>query len=343
MPDLARTIRSRDCIHFPTLPGSGSGWRKEWIHFCVLGDELDAIFNLSLSGHPEPGAPLGPPRARILVLLYADGWSGGIEPVEPNDVHIRPGSVDVRMGTFSVAFDGVEYLLEGSLPRKGIEFSLRLLPRTAPLDMRSGAAIGEGRISWFVIPRLLASGTVRSGSKSFRLRNVPAYHDHNWGNWLWGHDFAWEWGFALPEDPAVPWAVVFDRTTNRPRTRSHEAMIAVWRGDTLWRLFSQDEVMVRRYGFVQPAGLSKFPEAMGLVAPELTTEIPEALEVRAERGGDSLNLVFRGNDPAQIVIPNETDLGVTIINEVPGPVEVTGTLKGERVEMTGRGVFEFLV
>jgi hypothetical protein len=45
---------------------------------------------------------------------------------------------------------------------------------------------------------------------------------------------------------------------------------------------------------------------------------------------------------AQIVVPNETDLGETIINEVVGKFQAEGRVKGEEVSFAGEGFFEFL-
>jgi hypothetical protein len=81
---------------------------------------------------------------------------------------------------------------------------------------------------------------------------------------------------------------------------------------------------------------------MALVAPESTTDIPRTLDIRAIAGGDSLLCHFEAEDVAQIVIPNETDLGITILNEVTGHLELEGKVKGELVNMQGGAIFEFL-
>jgi hypothetical protein len=47
-------------------------------------------------------------------------------------------------------------------------------------------------------------------------------------------------------------------------------------------------------------------------------------------------------DLAQLVVPNETNLGETIINEVVGTVKAAGRLNGEKFDWEGRGFFEFL-
>jgi hypothetical protein len=81
---------------------------------------------------------------------------------------------------------------------------------------------------------------------------------------------------------------------------------------------------------------------MALVASELTTDVPGLFEVNAARLGEWLRCRFTADDLAQIVVPNELDLGVTIINEVSGILALQGEIKGEPVSMEGRGFFEFL-
>ncbi|MCZ7545139.1 MAG: hypothetical protein M5R40_17155 [Anaerolineae bacterium] len=70
--------------------------------------------------------------------------------------------------------------------------------------------------------------------------------------------------------------------------------------------------------------------------------MPHRLEVRARSRDDHLNFCFEAEDVVQIVVPNETDLDATVINEVSGQVAVDGKVKGESVAMHGRGFFEFL-
>ncbi len=331
-----------DAFHFPILPGPHYSWHKEWLHFCVVGPGAEVVFNLNLSGDPRPGAPIGNRLARVVLLAFDGSWKGDIEPVPSDDVRIRPGLVDVAMGGNSVVFDGERFLLHGSLAGIPLSLDAELVPETAPLEVRSEVALGEGRIGWLAVPRLSARGAVTVGQASYPLEGALAYHDHNWGAWLWGQDFSWEWGFGLPDDATCPWSVVFDRTTNRGRTSVKELTLALWRRDRLFRLFTQDQVSVRRHGFLPPRRLPKFPRVMALATPEITTDIPAVLEVRAGQGDDWVRLAFSAVDPMQIVVPNDTDLESTVINEVRGRVSATGCVRGEGVEVAGTGIFEFL-
>jgi hypothetical protein len=176
----------------------------------------------------------------------------------------------------------------------------------------------------------------------YRLHDAPAYHDHNWGAWLWGHDFAWQWGFALPAERSAKWSMVFECMTNRARSQVQQLKVCVWKGDKLARIFAHQDIHVAPQGYLPSRRVPKFPRVMALIAPEWTTDVPRRLDVEAVSGKDHLHCRFEAQDVAQIVIPNETDLGETIINEVIGRVRAEGRVKDQAVDIEGEGFFEFL-
>src|SRR5438309_9853074 len=77
-------------------------------------------------------------------------------------------------------------------------------PLTAPARAPNIPMIEGPALHWIAIPRLAATGTVTVGGNTNRLVDVNAYHDHNFGNLLWGRNFSWRWAFALPPDAAQP-------------------------------------------------------------------------------------------------------------------------------------------
>jgi hypothetical protein len=95
-------------------------------------------------------------------------------------------------------------------------------------------------------------------------------------------------------------------------------------------------------GRLRPRRLFKIPRVMGLVSPEALPDVPRWVEMRARGDGDELRYRFEASDLAQVVIPSERDLGVTIINEVTGTSTLEGRIRGERIDFRGRAVCEFL-
>lgn len=341
MDTLARVIALTDHFRFPGLAPAQADQYKEWHHFCILGPDVQVILNLNLCGDTRPAASAGAPLARTILLVREESWDGDVDSIPSRDVLVRRGRVDVCFGHNSVRFRDGMFELSVALQNRPIALVLRLRPVALPL-LRSKTPIGAGQISWLVVPRLVASGTVTVGRRVHTLSEAPAYHDHNWGHWLWGDDLAWQWGFTLPGPLDEPWCLVFDCLTNRARSQVLELRLALWKNEMLHRLFSQDEIQVRPAGFLAPSRVPKFPRAMAIIAPESTTDIPCRLDITAAAGGDYLHGHFEAEDVAQIVVPNETDLGLTIINEVSGRLKLAGNVKGEPVAMQGRAIFEFL-
>jgi hypothetical protein len=256
-------------------------------------------------------------------------------------VQLNPGRIELHFGHNLLQFQEGLFRISVALERRPITLDLVLKPVSFPL-LRSRAHIGPGAIDWLVVPRLEASGTIVVDRHVVRLEKAPAYHDHNWGHWLWGHDFAWNWGFALPTASPVAWSLVFDSVSNRGRSQVQELKLCLWKGDQLARIFAHRDILVRPQGYLARGRVPKFPRIMGLIAPEQTTDVPRLLEIEAKSGRDQLVCRFESEDIAQLVIPNETDLGETIINEVKGRIKAEGTVKGEPVQIEGKGFFEFL-
>lgn len=339
MDRLARVIALSDHVRLPAVADGGAERYKEWHHFCILGTDVQVILNLNIRG--DVRAPDGASAARAIVLVRERAWDGDVDAIASRDVLVRHGRIDLCLGHNAVRFRDGAFELSAALQHRPITLTLRLRPITLPL-LRSSVPLGTGKINWLVVPRLAASGKVVVERRVHTLREAPAYHDHNWGRWLWGYDFAWQWGFALPDHTAAPWSVVFNRITNRAQSRVFELRFALWKNETLHRLFTQDEIQVRPAGYLSPTRVPKFPRAMALVAPEHATDIPLRLDITAAIGGDHLRCRFEAEDVAQIVVPNETDLGQTIVNEVSGRLRLAGEVKGESVAMQGRAIFEFL-
>jgi hypothetical protein len=99
---------------------------------------------------------------------------------------------------------------------------------------------------------------------------------------------------------------------------------------------------MRDDGLKRPARLFKLPRVMGLLSAGSTTDVPARMTLHARQGADWLQADFHTGDVAQVIVPNDRDLGVTAINEVVADVVLRGSIRGEAIEMDGHGVFERL-
>jgi hypothetical protein len=342
----ARVIREAllraDYLRRSPFSVGGLGGHKEWLHFCVYGPRVDVLANFSLCDDVRAGAVPGTEFARVTVLVREETWDGDVDLYANEEVIVHGGRIEAAFGPNEVTFRDGEYHLSVNLRERPISMDLRLRPVTIP-SLANNIQLDPGPpINWVVVPRLLATGVVTIAGRRHELCEAPAYHDHNWGHFAWGRDFAWEWGFGLPHGPEVPWSMVFVRLSDRAHTRALMQAVFLWRGMRQHRVFRAHDVEVRHEGYLRPERVLKLPRPMALIAPDVLPDVPRRLFMRAEGDGDRLECVFEARDGAQVILPNDQDLGVTIINEVSGTVRVSGEVRGEAVTMEGRAIFEFL-
>jgi hypothetical protein len=313
---------------------------KEWLHFCVLAPEVKLLVNLSLMSRARGGTDRPATDARVVVLAEAAGaWRGGLDEIRPTDLQLVPGRVDARFGDTRLRARSGAFELSLEPGAAPVSARLRLEPATLPL-LRPKTSLGSAVVNWLAAPRLRAPGTITVDGRPFFLRDAPAYHDHNWGHWRWGQEFFWQWAFGLPRSFDDPWTVVFYRMFDRSRNTEHARALLLWREQHLHRVFRDDEVAVRETGFLRPPQILKIPPAMGLLAPQLSTDVAAQLTVEARSGRDDVRLEIENRSLAQLVVPNDTDLGTTIINEVVGRFRLQGGAQGASVESQGESCHE---
>jgi hypothetical protein len=195
-----------------------------------------------------------------------------------------------------------------------------------------------------MLPRLGVRGSVHIDGRRHDLVDAPGYHDHNWGPFRWGDDFAWEWGCGLPAAADSAWSAIYVRMADRARLRVHSQGLFLWRGREHHRFFRDQELRVTLRGHAEVSDrLYKLPSVLAVLAPDRHCDVPAELEVEATGGGDKVIMGFTPRAVAQVLIPDETrDDRLVVLNEACGDLRIEGTVRGERVAMTGRGVFEFI-
>src|SRR5437870_2866972 len=311
---LSRAVAAADFLRrSPVLYGGGTAGYKEWLHFCVLAPELELLVNFSFSDdlrRSDRGAEI----ARLTVLVRNEAWDGDVETFRDGDIQARGGAVDLALGESRLRFRDGRYALRMRLRERPVAADLVLRPLTAPARAPNIPMIEGPALHWIAIPRLAATGTVTVGGHTHRLVDVNAYHDHNFGHLLWGRNFSWRWAFALPLDAAQPWTFTFASLADRARSHALSQGVFLWKGADRCRTFRDHDIEIRPdVGFLAPRHVFKVPRVMALLSPETTTDVPRSLELDAAAEGDRLHYEFEAQDLAQVVIPNEVDLGVTVL------------------------------
>jgi hypothetical protein len=341
--EIAAAIARHDYFRRSPSRVGGRGGHKEWHHFCVLGDQVELLANFSLSDDVRPGARRGVELARLTVLACDGAWDGDVENFAAEEVFVRPGRIDVMFGQNALRFEDGSYHLDLALRDRALTAEVELRPLTLPSPAPNIPLPDGPPLHWVIVPRLSASGRVSIGGRTHRLDGALAYHDHNWGHFLWGHGFSWVWGFSLPVDTHAPWSLVFVRLATRARSRALAQGLFLWKAQHQYRLFRDHDVQIALgLELLRPERVFKIPAVMGLLHPETPTDVPRQVEMQARGDDDWMHWVFEARDLAQVLVPSETDFGVTVINEVSGRMRLRGVIGGEEVDVDGRAVCEFL-
>jgi hypothetical protein len=338
----SRALESNGYFRRSKFRWEGNAGHKEWLHFAVHAEGIDLLVNFSLVDDIRPGARQGTELARLVCLVRDSEWTGDIDHYEQPEVDVRGGELAIRFADNHAFFHDGVFELNVRLRRSPIAMRLLLEPVTLPAQANNLQVDNCPSIQWLVVPRLLATGWLEVAGKRHDFDRALAYHDHNWGHFRWGRNFAWEWGYAAPDAMQNPWTMVFVRLTDRAHLSDLMQAIFLWKHERQHRLFRGDELIVWHEGILRARRVFKLPRMMGLVSPGDVTDVPKRLIARARRGNDRIDLVFETGDPAQVIIPNDDDDGVTIIHEVSGQVHVEGRIDGEAVTIEGPSIFEFL-
>jgi hypothetical protein len=341
---LARLLRSSDYLRRSPARLGGRGGYKEWQHFLVHAGDTHLLVNLSFLDEEQPGRSEGAEVARLIVLAHDDGgWDGDVDLFGEEELQVSAGQLDARLGRNELLFEDGTYRLSIALRERPVAVELELVPTTLPAFSANHPLTPERHISWLFVPRLVARGTLTLAGRTLRLEDAPAYHDHNWGHFGWGDDFCWEWGSVLPREPANPWSAVLVRMMDRARSVVRYQALFVWYGGEPVRVFRDEELSLSTPCCFQPARPFTLPRPLALLVPGTAADLPRSLEVHAQGGGDSVQLTFTPRHAARIVVPVEVSPEkVTIIHEVLGSLSLRGHVRGERVELEGTGVFEFV-
>ena len=312
---------------------------KEWLHFCVLAPEVRLLVNLSLMSRPEKASDAASTDARVIVLSEANGeWIGGLDEIPRSDLDLVPGRVDARFG-------------QTQLRARSGAFELSLVSNAAAPLGAPAAGAGDAAA---------AAAQDRHRERRRELaRDAPAARDRfdhgeghsvlpaqragvprpQLGSLALGARVLLAMGVRSSDGRRRPMdggllSTVRPLTNDRARTRA----AAVARPAPVPSLSRRRGG--RETGFLRPQSILKIPPAMGLLAPQLSTDVAQQLTVVARAGGDTVRLQIDNRSLAQLIVPNDADLETTVINEVVGDFRLSGQVQGALVESKGESFHE---
>jgi hypothetical protein len=189
--------------HTPATAEHRDRW-AEWHYFNVLSADRTrwAFVTFAVGGD----VPRGEWGGQLLVTTHGDRAPDRrfALDVPRTRVRLSTDSADLTLGDASVTVlpDG-NYRVVGSAPAvdgRGDSARVDLVVSPAPGAYFPGVELGDGSlVSGYAVPalRATASGELCVAGRCERLRDVQAYHDHNWGIW---RSVDWEWGAARAGD-----------------------------------------------------------------------------------------------------------------------------------------------
>ncbi|MES2304680.1 MAG: hypothetical protein V4558_04205 [Gemmatimonadota bacterium] len=301
-----------DRFHLPA--GHDSTW-GEWHYFNVAASANEWWYVTYLVGGDVAGARWG---GQLLVThRRPDGhYQRFVTAVPGSQVRFDTARADLAIGNHTVTQrDGV-YRVEGGAGTASFAFTLtpRPLRYFPPVELRD-----DKLTSGYVVPGLVAEATGRfcDGGSCRELRDVPAYHDHNWGVW---RDVTWEWGSGRGASHAILYGGVL-----RAGEDASGAPLFFTLVDSL------GVRQVYRFERVERIGGHPIAGVPGLLAPD-------SLRLVATRKSDSVTVRVAIDDAAA------TQSGGLSIKrwflQLRGRWWLTGRAAGQEVADSGSGFFE---
>lgn len=331
-----------DTLRPPFSFDSSASAYKDWLHlnFVDPASETVGLVNVSLHGSPWDD------RARSMGTLLLNsperGWVSHVEIMAYSEANIGPSGIGLR--DVALAIDARNGAIHVSTVGTSNPFHSRIVaePASRSLAVEQEMPLGSGWISWYLVPRMRVSGAWSIANQATMLKDIPAYHDHNWGRWHWGDDFGWEWGCFLadPQRPTAP-SLVFARTTDRSHHRRSSPFLLADLGTTR-RQFPADSIKVNLAGEFSGA-LHRVPGAMAALHQEMAEPtLPESVDLIAMQGADRVHIWFVARAAAQFITADPVVRGYGFIHEVVGKYSCVGSLAGSNFESQGYAVFEYV-
>jgi hypothetical protein len=323
-PTTQQLYDELDRFHLPARPDSTWG---EWHYFNLVTSPSEWWYITFLVGGEVPSGRWG--GRLLLTQRSADGkYRRFVTRVPAARVSFDTVHADLALGQSYVRQrDGV-YEVNGESESAGDRVTLHL--KVTPASLRYFPPVelgGDEFVSGYVVPGLAAtaSGTICVASRCRTLRNVPAYHDHNWGVW---RDVTWEWGNGRGSELSILYGGVYGPESSSGSSPSVRSPFFLTVLDSL------GVKQVLRFDRINYRGSRNAAGRAG-------TTGPTNFSLQATRDADTLRL------DVQVLDVLGTSMGESrfqrVFLQMRGHFVLTGRLLGQTVADTGSGFFETYV
>lgn len=321
-PTAQQLYDELDRFHLPARPDSTWG---EWHYFNVVVSPEEWWYITYLIGGEVNVGKWG---GQILAThRRRDGvYERFASSVPSSGIAFDTARADVTLGPNTVRQRNGVYRLDGKVRGNSgvvtidiemVPFPNRYFP---PVELRD-----DEFVSGYVVPGLAAtaSGTICVGDRCRRFRDVPAYHDHNWGVW---RNVTWEWGAARGASLSLLYGGVYG-----PERVDHSDIRSPF---FLTVVDSSGVKQVLRFNQIRYRGARPTKASADRISPE-------RFDLVATRGSDTLALQVKVEDAHGTEMRSSGFHRVFL--QMRGRFSLSGKLLGETVADSGFGFFETYV
>jgi hypothetical protein len=329
-PTAQQLYDELDHFHLPRVPDSTWG---EWHYFNLVTSKDEWWYITYLVGGAVSRAPessdSGCWGGQLMVTRRApEGQYQRFLSRQPSSrITLDTLRADLAIGPSSVRQRNGVYHLLGSAPGESgaVRIDVVLTPGVnryfPPVELRD-----DELVSGYVVPGLVAtaSGRICVAARCEVFKEIPAYHDHNWGVW---RGVTWEWGSGQGSRLAVLYGGVYgpERGAARGSVRSPFFLTLV---DSLGvkQVFRFDRIRYQGERTARGAG--------GFTAPR-------RFDLVANREQDTLRLAVDVQD----ALATEMKAGALQRGflQMRGGFTLRGRIDGKTVSDSGSGFFETYV
>lgn len=315
-----------DSFHPPKSDDPRISMYKEWHYFNILDDEqnLSFITTLSLNGNIYD---LEKSAAGVLISYLTPDKNSFTRDAYPiSQAQWSDKSPDLYISGSNVILTEQGYHVH--VESTDTVFDAIFRPEAENGTVFNAQAESGRVINWFVAsPKMNVNGllTINKGTpqeKTYTLKNIKGYHDHNWGFWMWQDDLGWDWGQA-----AGKYTLSFGNITNNNHTASIDAVLEVWKNKNKLAMFKDGEIKIRRDKMMSTPRLPDNP-------------FPVVTIINATSDDNKLNIVFTTERFTPVLLPIPE--GYRIIWELSGKYEVSGYLDGKPISYETTGYLEYV-
>ncbi|HXY37122.1 MAG TPA: hypothetical protein VEI07_23035, partial [Planctomycetaceae bacterium] len=194
-------------------------------------------------------------------------------------------------------------------------------------------------------PGVRAAGWWNDGMTAGRQVRALGYHERVNGRWAWPEMGGWVFGFCnqlgKKADGPPAWALVFALLQPRDEWDNATAMIMLWRRGRMVLFISRRTMRVTVAGQLSRDCVVDAPSLAPLIGTRSTAPIPAALCLDGYSGRDSIQIRYRCQHAARLVVPSETSLSPFSVHEVVGEMEVEIEMDRSHTRFTSPGIVEF--